>query len=143
MNTIESMTFGNMWNKISSALDSVFSPPQDEPFAPEQLPMRNENNSRTLINMPGVQAPVTHEIVVMRPTSFNETMAAVRFLKQRNTVIVNVSELNEHESQRFTDFISGSAYALDGYQERVSENIFILTPSHIEIQSRKATVAQR
>ena len=70
-------------------------------------------------------------------------MAAVRFLKQRHTVIVNVSELNDTDSQRFTDFISGSAYALDGYQERVSESIFVLTPSHIEILSSKPTVGQR
>jgi FtsZ-interacting cell division protein YlmF len=132
-----------MWDKISSTLGTLFSVKDDENFTSDSFPVRGEDGSRTLVALQGAQPAVNHEIVVMRPTSFNETMAAVRFLKQRNTVIVNVSELNESESQRFTDFISGSAYALDGYQERVSESIFILTPSHIEILSRNASAESR
>lgn len=123
----------NMWDKFRS-----FFTYEEEEYETLEVPVRGENGN----NIVPLQAHVnaSHEIVVMKPTSFNETLLAVRCLKNRSTVIINVSEMSELESQRFVDFISGSAYALDGYQERVGEGIFILTPSHIGIRSNQALV---
>lgn len=123
----------NMWEKFRS-----FFTYEEEEYETLEVPVRGENGS----NIVPLQSHVntSQEIVVMKPTSFNETLLAVRCLKNRSTVIVNVSEMSESDSQRFVDFISGSAYALDGYQERVGEGIFILTPSHIGIRSNQALV---
>lgn len=127
----------NMWDKLKS-----FFTYEAEEFETFEVPVRGENGSGHSSNIVPLQAHASssHEIVVMKPTSFNETLLVVRCLKNRSTVIVNVSEMSEIESQRFVDFISGSAYALDGYQERVGEGIFILTPSHIGIRSNQALV---
>lgn len=125
----------NMWDKFRS-----FFTYEEEEYETLEVPVRGENGN--ISNIVPLQPHVSssHEIVVMKPTSFNETLLAVRCLKNRSTVIINVSEMSEIESQRFVDFISGSAYALDGYQERVGDGIFILTPSHIGIRSNQALV---
>lgn len=123
----------NMWDKFRS-----FFTYEEEEYETLEVPVRGENGNNIVSLQPHINT--SHEIVVMKPTSFNETLLAVRCLKNHSTVIVNVSEMSEIESQRFVDFISGSAYALDGYQERVGEGIFILTPSHIGIRSNQALV---
>jgi len=123
----------HLWEKIKT-----FFSYEEEEYETLEVPVRGEDGN----NIIPLQSRATgsHEIVVMKPTSFNETLLAVRCLKNRSTVIVNVSDMTENESQRFVDFISGSAYALDGYQERVGEGIFILTPSHVGIRSNQALV---
>lgn len=123
----------NIWEKFRS----LFSYEEEE-VETLTVPVRGEDG-HNIIPLPFPSAS-NHEIVVMQPTSFNETLLAVRCLKNRSTVIINVAEMSENESQRFVDFISGSAYALDGYQERVGEGIFVLTPSHIGIRSNQALV---
>lgn len=123
----------NIWEKIKT-----FFVTEEEEYEMMDVPVRGEDG-HNIIPLQSRSAG-NHEIVVMRPTSFNETLLAVRCLKNRSTVIVNVSEMTDSESQRFVDFISGSAYALDGYQERVGEGIFILTPSHVGIRSNQALV---
>lgn len=123
----------NIWEKFKS----LFSYEEEE-IATLDVPVRGEDGNNIVpLKMPSAS---THEIVVMKPTSFNETLLAVRCLKNRSTVIINVTEMSEEESQRFVDFISGSAYALDGFQERIGEGIFVLTPSHIGIRSNQALV---
>jgi cell division inhibitor SepF len=123
-----------MWDKIKSLFTIQ---EEDEYVEAIEVPVRGEDGSHNIISL-HPKAEVSHEVVVMHPKSFNETLAAVSFLKLRSTVVINVTKMSENESQRFVDFISGSAYALDGYQERVGEGIFVLTPSHIGIRSRNA-----
>jgi cell division inhibitor SepF len=123
-----------MWDKIKS----LFTVQEEDEYVEAiEVPIRGEDGSNNIVSFrPNMET--SHEVVVMHPTSFSETLVAVRFLKHRSTVVVNVTGMSESESQRFVDFVSGSAYALDGYQERVGEGIFVLTPSHIGIRSRNA-----
>ncbi|PIQ26774.1 hypothetical protein COW36_00525 [bacterium (Candidatus Blackallbacteria) CG17_big_fil_post_rev_8_21_14_2_50_48_46] len=123
-----------MWDKIKSLFTI---PVEDEYVEAFDVPIRGEDGSHNIVSLRPNQE-VSHEVVVICPTSFSETLTAVSYLKQRCTVVINVTGMNEAESQRFVDFISGAAYALDGFQERVGEGIFVLTPSHIGIRSRQA-----
>lgn len=122
-----------MWDKIKA----LFTQDEDEWVEAVEVPVRGEDGVHPKIVSLRPGGEVSHEVVVMYPTSFSETLTAVHYLKERHTVIVNVTGMEEAESQRFVDFISGSAYALDGGQERVGEGIFVLTPSHINIRSKQ------
>lgn len=120
-----------MWDKIKALFQN-----EDEWDEAVEVPVRGEDNTKIISLRPGSAA--NHEVVVMHPTSFSETLPVVRYLKERYTVIINVAAMDQDESQRFVDFVSGSAYALDGHQERVGDGIFVLTPSHINIRSKQA-----
>lgn len=126
----------NLWEKIRS-----FFTYEEEEYETLEVPVRGEDGNNIVPLQARGASTGAHEIVVMKPSSFNETLLAVRCLKNRSTVIVNVGDMSESDSQRFVDFISGSAYALDGYQERVGEGIFILTPSHVGIRSNQSLVS--
>jgi cell division inhibitor SepF len=125
-------------NKLWDRIKSLFTYEEEE-LETLNVPVRGENGPPPSLSM-GLANASGHEIVVMKPTSFQETLLAVHCLKNRSTLIVNVNDLSKDESQRFIDFISGSAYALDGFQERVGEEIYILTPSHVGIRSNQALV---
>lgn len=127
-----------MWDKLKS-----FFAYEEETYETIEVPVRGEDGPSGPSNIVSLQPHLSaagHEIVVMQPESFNETLLAVRCLKNRSTVIVNVSKMKAEDSQRFVDFVSGSAYALDGRQERIGKEIFILTPSHIGIRSNQGLV---
>ena len=87
-----------------------------------------------------------HEVVVIEPRAFNESISIVEALKDKKTVILNLQLLDRENSQRIVDFISGCTHALDGSQKKIGDNVFIFTPSNINISqefvnSRLATDA--
>ena len=74
-----------------------------------------------------------YEVVVIEPKAYNESISIVEALKERKTVILNLQLLDRAESQRIVDFLCGCTHALDGSQRKIGENVFIFTPSNINI----------
>lgn len=74
-----------------------------------------------------------HEVVVIEPKAYNESISIVEALKERKTVILNLQLLDREQSQRIVDFLCGCTHALDGSQRKIGENVFIFTPSNINI----------
>ena len=74
-----------------------------------------------------------HEVIVIEPKAYNESITIVEALKERKTVILNLQLLDREQSQRIVDFLCGCTHALDGSQRKIGENVFIFTPSNINI----------
>ena len=101
-----------------------------KPSFMETNPIRkNRSNLRVL---PQARAGA-HEVVVIEPKAYNESISIVEALKERKTVILNLQLLDREQSQRIVDFLCGCTHALDGSQRKIGENVFIFTPSNINI----------
>ncbi|MBE7707558.1 MAG: cell division protein SepF [Cyanobacteria bacterium SIG27] len=74
-----------------------------------------------------------HEVIVVEPKAYNESITIVEALKDRKTVILNLQLLDREQSQRIVDFLCGCTHALGGSQRKIGENVFIFTPSNINI----------
>ncbi len=74
-----------------------------------------------------------YEVVVIEPKAYNESITIVQTLKERKTVILNLQLLDREQSQRIVDFLCGCTLALEGSQRKIGENVFIFTPSNINI----------
>ncbi|MEO1133077.1 MAG: cell division protein SepF [Cyanobacteria bacterium J06639_1] len=85
-----------------------------------------------VIGMPGVTQSMG-EMVILKPQSFNEMAAVVQFLRDRKSVILNLTLMEPGEAQRSVDFVAGGTYAIDGHQERVGDNIFLFTPNCVTV----------
>ena len=70
---------------------------------------------------------------VIRPQTFNEAQIVADFLKEGKTIVVNLEGIEIGQAQRIIDFSSGSCYAIDGNLQKVSNFIFIITPSGVEV----------
>ena len=72
-------------------------------------------------------------VKVIRPQTFNEAQIVADFLKEGKTIVVNLEGIEIGQAQRIIDFASGSCYAIDGNLQKVSNFIFIITPSGVEV----------
>jgi len=78
-------------------------------------------------------------VVFYYPKSYNEVQKLIDFLRQGESVMLNLDNVSEDEAQRMLDFSSGAVYALNGSVQRVSGNIFLLTPEGLNIMMPRDT----
>ena len=95
-----------------------------------ETPIRKSRSNLRVLPQPKAGA---HEVVVIEPKAYNESISIVEALKERKTVILNLQLLDREQSQRIVDFLCGCTHALDGSQRKNGENVFIFTPSNINI----------
>lgn len=93
-------------------------------------------------NVIGMPAPGnrTYEVIVMEPRSFEEMPQAIQALRERKSVVLNLTMMDPDLAQRAVDFVAGGTYATDGHQERVGESIFLFTPSCVQVTTQSGAV---
>ncbi len=94
----------------------------------------NNNKSSKVVGMPGISNS-SSEVSLMEPRSFDEMPQAIQALRERKTVILNLTMMDPDQAQRAVDFIAGGTFAIDGHQERVGESIFLFAPSCVSVTS--------
>ena len=57
----------------------------------------------------------------------------IKKLKDKNTVVLNLHLLDKEQSQRTIDFVCGAAHALNGTAQKISDMVFIFTPSNVSL----------
>lgn len=92
-----------------------------------------------VIGLPGAANGIT-EVVVMEPRSFEEMPQAIQGLRERKSVVLNLTMMDPDQAQRAVDFIAGGTYALDGHQERIGESIFLFTPNCVQVSTQSGVV---
>ena len=85
-----------------------------------------------VIGMPGLSSTAA-EVTLMEPRSFDEMPRAIQALRERKTVILNLTMMEPDQAQRAVDFVAGGTFAIDGHQERVGESIFLFAPSCVTV----------
>ena len=126
---------GDVTSSSPSPFSSASAPPMDsgsalalsEPFGAED-PFAGSN----VIGMPGISTSVA-EVCLLEPRSFDEMPRAIQALRERKTVILNLTMMEPDQAQRAVDFVAGGTFAIDGQQERVGESIFLFAPSCVTI----------
>ncbi|MFW6296046.1 MAG: cell division protein SepF [Halothece sp.] len=88
-----------------------------------------------VIGMPG-SANGLSEVVVFEPRSFEEMPQVIQSLRERKSVVLNLTIMEPDEAQRAVDFVAGGTYAIDGHQERIGESIFLFTPSCVQVSTQ-------
>ena len=92
-----------------------------------------------VIGMPGAANGIS-EVVVMEPRSFEEMPQAIQALRERKSVVLNLTIMDPDQAQRAVDFVAGGTYAIDGHQERIGESIFLFTPSCVQVSTQTGVV---
>ena len=97
-------------------------------------PFEFMNKSSKVIGMPGI-SNISSEVNLLEPKSFDEMPQVIQALRERKTIILNLTMMDPDQAQRAVDFVAGGTYAMDGHQERVGESIFLFTPSCVNVTS--------
>ncbi len=72
---------------------------------------------------------------LVAPESFNEAQAVADKFKGSQPVIMNLQGADRELSRRLIDFASGLCYGLGGQMERVASQVYLLTPSDVEVSA--------
>lgn len=82
-----------------------------------------------VIGLPGLMM----EVILMQPRSFEEIPDAVIALRERKAIILNLNYIDVDQAQRCADYVAGGAFAIDGHQQQIGENVFLFTPNFVQI----------
>ncbi|MCI8939686.1 MAG: cell division protein SepF [Dorea sp.] len=78
-------------------------------------------------------ASVSMEVCVIKPASVEDAREISETLLSGRTVILNLEGLDLEIAQRIIDFTSGSTFAIDGNLQKISNYIFLVTPTNVDI----------
>ena len=96
----------------------------------------SSSGTSNVIGMPGAINGLS-EVVVMEPRSFEEMPQAIQAMRERKSVVLNLTMMDPDQAQRAVDFVAGGTYAIDGHQERVGESIFLFTPNCVQVVTQQ------
>lgn len=73
-------------------------------------------------------------VVLSKPTAFENCESICSHLRGQMTVVLNLEYVsNAADRKRIFDFVSGCCYALDCTIQRVSDLIYVIAPSHVDV----------
>lgn len=84
-------------------------------------------------------AAAASEVLVIEPRQFEESIEIVEHLRARKSVLLNLHMLDNEQSQRVVDFLSGACHAIDGHQQRIGDGVFLFAPSSVVISSESTS----
>jgi cell division inhibitor SepF len=140
---------GDAYQNLYQQEQQVQAPPPEE-----ERPARRRVRERTVvgtetgigtgsmnnvIGMPGAVNGLS-EVAVIEPRSFEEMPQVIQALRERKSVVLNLTIMDPDQAQRAVDFVAGGTYAIDGHQERIGESIFLFTPSCVQVSTQSGVV---
>ena len=111
-------------------------PPQGSPSQSQRAPV-------TPLRRPArAAAPVAelNEILTVHPRQYKDAQSIAEHFREGIPVIINLSQMSESEARRLVDFASGLSQGLYGRIERVTNKVFLLSPSHVVVSGDQGEV---
>jgi FtsZ-interacting cell division protein YlmF len=127
------------YSRVSSAAGSNYgsSHTASRDAQPEKRAEHSEKSSQSgeksgkVISM-GVNSNL--RVVLSKPASFENCEAICSHLRGQMTVVLNLEFVPEvGDRRRIFDFVSGCCYALDCSIQRVSDLIYVIAPSNVDV----------
>ena len=86
-----------------------------------------------VVRLPKVVNEFT-EMVVIEPREFEEMFQVIQALRERKSVLLNLTMMVPEQAQRAVDFVAGGTYSIEGNQERIGKSVFLFTPSCVQLK---------
>jgi cell division inhibitor SepF len=72
-------------------------------------------------------------ITTIHPRSYNDARKIGEAFRENTPVIMNLSDMDDSDAKRLVDFAAGLIFGLHGAIERVTNKVFLLSPSSVEV----------
>lgn len=113
---------------------------ESDGYGREPATLINNDRGKVL----NIHSSPKYNMMVCKPTTYEDTESVVNSLKNKTPVIINLSKLEKTLAQRVLDFTSGAVYALDGSIKKVDHNVYVAVPNNVEISGNvREKVAER
>lgn len=110
--------------------------PREAPSQHETVGPVSPVNPRPSLVRP-ISAAQNPKVHVIAPVRFPDAQEIGDRLKASQPVIVNLQAADRELSRRMIDFCSGAAYVLGGSMDKVADQVFLLTPTNVEVSAEE------
>ena len=76
------------------------------------------------------------KMILLEPRAYSESQQIADYLKNRNSVVVNLKRVTSDQAKRLIDFLTGTIYAIGGTMQKLGDGIFLCTPKNISVQGK-------
>ncbi len=80
------------------------------------------------------------EVVLFRPSTFNDTSKAAEDLRNNKAVIVNMENVDKAMARRVVDFLSGCVFALEGTVRKIAQSAYLFCPRNMDVVGDLETI---
>ena len=77
----------------------------------------------------------TYQITTLQPRSYNEARQIGEAFREHIPVIMNLTEMSDEDAKRLVDFAAGLIFGLHGSIEKVTNKVFLLSPSSVAVSA--------
>ncbi len=77
-----------------------------------------------------------NKMILFEPRAYSESTQIVDYLKNRNTVVVNLKRVTPDQAKRIVDFLTGSLYAMNGNLQKLGGGIFLCAPNNVNVEGK-------
>ena len=76
------------------------------------------------------------KMILVEPRAYSESQQIADYLKNRNTVVVNLKRVTNDQAKRLIDFLTGTIYAIGGDLQKLGNGIYLCTPNNVNVQGK-------
>lgn len=108
---------------------------EEEPVFTQKRPRQmnydaSKTDNETFGYLPQYDGPVVN---LCEPVEYEDAKKIATSLFNQQVVYVKLTQLNDRVAGRLIDFLTGVVYGIDGDIQRVNSEMFICTPSQVEV----------
>lgn len=81
-----------------------------------------------------------NEILTVHPRQYRDAQMIAQTFREGVPVIVNLSQMSAPDAKRLIDFACGLTEGLYGKIERVTQQVFLLSPEHVAVSGEQGEV---
>jgi cell division inhibitor SepF len=108
-----------------------------EEEAVEPKPVKSSKQVHTnaatnnIVSLQSVQK--SSKVVLLEPRAYADAQEVADHLNNKRAVVVNLQRIQRDQGLRIVDFLSGTVYAIGGDIQKIGIDIFLCTPSNVDV----------
>jgi cell division inhibitor SepF len=87
------------------------------------------------VEQPRVEEAPAYRITTFVPAKYNDAKEIGEHFRQSTPVIMNLTEMDDDSAKRLVDFAAGLTFGLHGSLEKVTNKVFLLSPSNVTVSA--------
>jgi len=103
----------------------------------EEVPPEEMSAARDRRAQLKVHSPAALKVFIATPTEFDDVRLCADYLKANVAVLINFENADGLTKQRVGDFLDGLLVVTGGSSQRVSENVVLYAPPHVDVNQER------
>ncbi|MDN7144476.1 cell division protein SepF [Liquorilactobacillus mali] len=127
------MALGAKFGKFFGISEDQFD--EDEDYQYEEQQASQVDTNKKVVSLDGKRRTMSEKkIALFEPRVYSDVKAIATRLLSDQAAVVNFQRMDEQQSKRIVDFLTGTIFAINGEIQRVGDQIFLCTPAGFVVE---------